>query len=134
MKNAPFIKFFRSISFFTLALILLSVILFSLVIPQYYLTVCPFIFLLFFSVNTAFFYLMEISAQKRSMVVIRFFLLGWTIKFFVYVIFLIIYVLLNRPSAVNFLIQFALLYVAFSGFEISYLIRNFKKQDEQIKI
>jgi len=134
MKNAPFIKFFRSISFFTLALILLSVILFCLVIPQYYLTIYPFVFLLFFSVNTAFFYLMEISAQKRSMVVIRFFLLGWTIKFFVYVIFLIIYVLLNRPNAVNFLLQFAILYVAFSGFEITYLIRNFKKQDEQIKI
>ena len=134
MKNAPFIKFFRSISFFTLALILLSVILFSIIIPQYYLTICPFVFLLFFSVNTAFFYLMEISAQKRSMVVIRFFLLGWTIKFFVYVIFLIIYVLLNRPNAVNFLLQFAILYVAFSGFEITYLIRNFKKQDEQIKI
>ncbi len=77
---------------------------------------------------------MEVSAKRRNMVVIRAFLLGWTIKFFIYVIFLIIYVLLNRERAVNFLIQFTSLYIAFSIFEISYLIRNFKKQEDRGKI
>jgi hypothetical protein len=90
--------------------------------------------LLFLAVNSAFSYLMEVSAEKRNIVVIRSFLLGWTIKFFVYVIFLIIYVLLNRVNAVNFLIQFTSLYLVFSGFEITYLIRNFKKQDDRGEI
>jgi hypothetical protein len=134
MKNAAFLKFLRSISFFAIILIILSLLLFSFIIPQFYLGIFPFLFFLFFSVNSAFAYLMEISAKKRNMVVIRTFLLGWTIKFFVYVIFLIIYVLLNRVNAINFLVQFTSLYIAFSGFEIAYMIRNFKKPDDQGKI
>ena len=134
MKNISFQKFLQSISVFSISLLVLSVLLFTLVIPQYYLRIFPFLFLLFFLVNAGFSYLMEISAKRRNMVVIRSFLLGWTIKFFLYVIFLIIYVLLNREKAVNFLMQFTSLYIAFSVFEISYLIRNFKNQDERGKI
>ena len=134
MKNISFQKFLQSISVFSISLLVLSVLLFTLVIPQYYLSIFPFLFLLFYIVNSGFSYLMEISAKRRNMVVIRSFLLGWTIKFFVYVIFLIIYVLLNRAKAVNFLMQFTALYIAFSIFEISYLIRNFKNQSERGKI
>jgi len=134
MKNIPFQKFLQSISIFSILLLVLSILLFSLVIPRYYLGIFPFLFLLFYLVNSGFSYLMEISAKRRNMVVIRAFLLGWTIKFFIYVIFLIIYVLLNRERAVNFLIQFTSLYLAFSIFEISYLIRNFKKQEDRGKI
>jgi hypothetical protein len=133
MKNTPFVKFLRSISSFAIILILLSFFIFGFIIPQYYLGIFPILLLLFLSVNSAFSYLMEVSVEKRYMVVIRSFLLGWTIKFFIYVLFLIIYVLLNRVNAVNFLIQFASLYLAFSGFEIIYLIRNFKKPDDQVK-
>ena len=134
MKNIPFLKFLRSISLFTVILILLSIFIFGFIIPKYYLAIFPFLLLLFLAVNSAFSYLMEVSAEKRNIVVIRSFLLGWTIKFFVYVIFLIIYVLLNRVNAVNFLIQFTSLYLVFSGFEITYLIRNFKKQDDRGEI
>ena len=134
MKNISFQKFLQSISVFSISLLAISILLFTLVIPQYYLSIFPFLFLLFYIVNSGFSYLMEISAKRRNMVVIRSFLLGWTIKFFVYVIFLIIYVLLNREKAVNFLMQFTSLYIAFSVFEISYLIRNFKNQDERGKI
>jgi len=134
MKNISFQKFLQSISVFSISLLAISILLFTLVIPQYYLRIFPFLFLLFFLVNAGFSYLMEISAKRRNMVVIRSFLLGWTIKFFLYVIFLIIYVLLNREKAVNFLMQFTSLYIAFSVFEISYLIRNFKNQDERGKI
>jgi hypothetical protein len=134
MKNVAFLKFLISISFFAVILIILALLLFSFIIPHFYLGIFPFLFFLFFSVNTAFAYVMESSAKKRNMVVIRAFLLGWTIKFFVYVIFLIIYVLLNRVNAINFLVQFTSLYIAFSGFEIGYLIRNFKKPDDQDKI
>ena len=134
MKNISFQKFLQSISVFSISLLAISILLFTLVIPQYYLRIFPFLFLLFFLVNAGFSYLMEISAKRRNMVVIRSFLLGWTIKFFVYVIFLIIYVLLNRAKAVNFLMQFTALYIAFSIFEISYLIRNFKNQSERGKI
>jgi len=134
MKNISFQKFLQSISVFSISLLAISILLFTLVIPQYYLSIFPFLFLLFYIVNSGFSYLMEISAKRRNMVVIRSFLLGWTIKFFVYVIFLIIYVLLNRAKAVNFLMQFTALYIAFSIFEISYLIRNFKNQSERGKI
>ena len=134
MKNISFQKFLQSISVFSISLLAISILLFTLVIPQYYLSIFPFLFLLFYIVNSGFSYLMEVSAKRRNMVVIRSFLLGWTIKFFVYVIFLIIYVLLNRAKAVNFLMQFTALYIAFSIFEISYLIRNFKNQSERGKI
>jgi len=116
MKNTPFIKFLRSISLYAILLIIVSAFLFGFIIPQYYLRIFPVLFLLFYSVNSAFSYLIEVSAEKRNMVVIRSFLLGWTIKFLIYVLFLIIYVLINRENAVNFLIQFTSLYVVFFGF------------------
>jgi hypothetical protein len=134
MRNSRFVKFLKSISLFTAILIVCSIALFDLIIPQYYLGIFPVLMLLFFLVNSAFSYLMETSGQKRNMVVIRSFLIGWTMKFFIYVLFLIIYVLLNKAKAVNFLIQFTSLYIAFSGFEIAYMMRNFKKQDDQVKI
>ena len=129
MKNTEFVTFLRSISLFAIILILLSILLFAFIIPHYYLGIYPILFLLFFSVNSAFSYLMQVSAEKKNMVVIRSFLLGWTIKFFIYVLFLIIYVLLKKQNAINFLLQFTSLYLAFSVFEITYLIRNFKKRD-----
>jgi hypothetical protein len=134
MKITPFLKFLRSISIFSTILIVIAIILFRQFIPQYYLNIFPFLFLLFYVVNTGFSYLMENTAKRRNMVVIRAFLLGWTLKFFVYVIFLLIYVLLNRKGAINFLIQFTSLYIAFSIFEISYLIRNFKKPEDRGKV
>jgi len=134
MKNIPFLKFLRNISIFSFVLIVLASVLFSQIIPRYYLNIFPFLFLLFYLVNTGFSYLMEVSAKRRNMVAIRAFLLGWGIKFFIYVIFLLVYVLLNRAEAINFLIQFTSLYIAFSVFEISYLIRNFKKPVHEGKI
>lgn len=134
MKNTAFQNFLKSISSFTIIIIALSLLIFYLVIPQYYLGIFPLLLFLFYSVNFAFSYLMEVSAKKRNIILIRAFLLGWTIKLFIYIIFITIYVLLNKIKAVNFLIQFTCLYIAFSGFEISYLIRNFKKHDDQVKI
>ena len=134
MKITPFLKFLRNITLFSIILIVIAIFLFRQFVPQYYLNIFPFLFLLFYLVNIGFSYLMEISARRRNMVVIRAFLLGWTLKFFVYVIFLLIYVLLNRSGAINFLIQFTSLYIAFSIFEISSLIRNFKKPEDRGKI
>src|SRR5664279_974390 len=110
MKITPFLKFLRNITLFSIILIVIAIFLFRQFVPQYYLNIFPFLFLLFYLVNIGFSYLMEISARRRNMVVIRAFLLGWTLKFFVYVIFLLIYVLLNRSGAINFLIQFTSLY------------------------
>jgi hypothetical protein len=134
MKNSSFLKFLKSISTFSIILIIFSFLLFSFLVPQYYLRIYPFLFLLFYLVNSGFSYLMEVSSKRRNMVVIRAFFLGWTIKFFIYVIFLIVYTLLNRGQAVNFLIQFTSLYIVFSVFEISYLVRNFKKEPDRNKI
>jgi hypothetical protein len=133
MKHIRFINFLRNIFIFATILILISLLIFYFIIPQYYLPIFPFLFLLFLIVNSAFSFLMVVSAKKRNVIVIRSFLLGWTLKLFLYVLFLIIYVILDKANAVNFLLQFACIYIAFSGFEIASLIRNFKKQDDPVK-
>ena len=126
MQVPSFRKFLYQLTVYTIILIGISILIFWFILPQYYLKNFPILLLLFYLVNAGFGWLMEVYGQKRQLVMVRAFLAGWTLKFFIYIIFLLVVVLIDRGHALNFLAQFSALYIAYTTFEIGNLIRNFK--------
>ena len=134
MHHSAVKKFILSIIIFTLIVSLSAFTLFTFCIPSLYLPAFPLIILLFFLVNTIFFYTLHNYSNKRPVVVARSFLLGSGIKFFVYIIFLLCYILIRRDHAILFLFQFIFLYFIYTGFELAFLIRIMKNEVHDNKI
>ncbi len=57
-----------------------------------------------------------------------------TTKLFLYVIFLVIYVLVDKQNAPVFLITFFVLYLCYTVFETYSLLNDFKPQKDSLKI
>ena len=124
-------KFVVNIILISVILLLIGWVIFSMVIPQYYLPVLPFI-LMFFVVSSVAIHAYQLQLSKkdtgkftRSNMIITF------LKLFLYSAVAIIYIAVDTQNAKIFVICFILLYVIFSVFEVLSLMKipvnNIKK-------
>lgn len=124
-------RFVANIILISVILLIIGWVIFSMVIPQYYLTVFPFI-LLFFVVSSVAVHAYQLKLSKkgtakftRSNMIITF------LKLFLYSAVAIIYIAVDTKNAKVFVICFILLYVIFSVFEVLSLMKipvnNIKK-------
>lgn len=119
-------KFVVWILLYSVAIGLIAAAVFSFPARDYYLPVFPILLLFFAVVNIAFIYLLFAYAGHRPPVFARAFLLGSGIKFFLYIIFLLTYLLASRSHAIPFLFQFISLYFLYTIFEVTFLLKNVK--------
>lgn len=84
----------------------------------YYLPIFPWLILFFFLVNVAAYYFRAKSAEGKATSFPRHLMAINGAKIFLYLIFIVVYVLLNREDARNFLIGFMILYFIFFVFEL----------------
>jgi len=114
------------LSVFSTIIIIIGASLFSTVFAQYYLPVFPFLLALFIII-TAVIHIMLIKIKKNEMAKFaRYFMLALTIKIFVFLIFLVSYVFLDKENAVSFLITFLVLFIVFLFYEVIVLNISFK--------
>ncbi len=124
-------KFVVNIILISVVLLIIGWVIFSMVIPQYYLPVLPFI-LMFFVVSSVAIHAYQLQLSKkdtakftRSNMIITF------LKLFLYSAVAIIYIAVDTQNAKIFVICFILLYVIFSVFEVLSLMKipvnNIKK-------
>lgn len=124
-------KFVVNIILISVILLIIGWVIFSMVIPQYYLPVLPFI-LMFFVVSSVAIHAYQLQFSKkdtakftRSNMIITF------LKLFLYSAVAIIYIAVDTQNAKIFVICFILLYVIFSVFEVLSLMKipvnNIKK-------
>ncbi len=124
-------KFVVNIILISVILLIIGWVIFSMVIPQYYLPVLPFI-LMFFVVSSVAIHAYQLQLSKkdtakftRSNMIITF------LKLFLYSAVAIIYIAVDTQNAKIFVICFILLYVIFSVFEVLSLMKipvnNIKK-------
>lgn len=66
------------------------------------------------------------AAQKDPKAFVRGFMMSNTIKIFVYLAFLVIFVLFSREKATVFIAQFAAFYFIFTVFEVSLLYQHLR--------
>jgi hypothetical protein len=97
-------------------------------IPGFYLQTFP-LLIAFFIVTTivVHYILIKISKEKISKFS-TFYLGSIAAKLFIYIIFIAIYVILNKSTAIPFLITFLILYFLYTFFETYSLLNDLKKQ------
>jgi hypothetical protein len=116
-------SFFVKSSLLTLLVYILGTILYAGVIPLLYIQVLPLIPLLFFGVtNLVHFYLLKVAARSNARFTSQFMATGF-IKMFFYMAFALGYAFVNNGQAKIFLINFLLLYIIYTTFEVVELSR-----------
>jgi hypothetical protein len=121
------IHFIKKIIIFSAILASISFLLFAYAIPQYYLPVFPFL-LAFFVVSTiAVHALLSKAGKHKTSRFSAVFMGSITAKLFLYILFIIIYILIDKSTAVPFLVAFLILYFLFTFFETVFLLKDLNK-------
>ncbi|GAB1451031.1 hypothetical protein MASR2M47_10870 [Draconibacterium sp.] len=110
---------------------LIGWLVFSKIIPQYYLPVFPFLVLFFAVVSVSIHYYQLQLAKKDTAIFTRSIMLITFLKLILYSAVAIIYIAIDRENAKIFVVHFLSLYVIFIVFDVFSLLRitaNSKKQ------
>jgi hypothetical protein len=117
MKN-NFFKFIKGLTIYTLIIMGVGVFLFLTVFKSYFLIILPFV-LLFYYVSTLVLhkFMLQISQKDISRFSFKFMMLS-LIKMFIYIIFGVLYIVIDEENAVIFLVVYLILYVAYAVYEV----------------
>lgn len=116
-------RFIINIAVISIVLALTGWLIFSQLIPQYYLPVLPFL-LLFFAVASVFLHAYQLQLAKKDFA--KFARSNMLVTFFrlvVYSAVAIIYIAVDSKNAKVFVICFVILYIVFTVFEVASLIK-----------
>jgi hypothetical protein len=117
MKNS-FFTFIKGLTLYTLLILGLGAILFLTVFKNYFLVILPFV-LLFYYISTLVLhkFMLQISQKDISRFSFKFMMLS-LIKMFIYIIFGVLYIIIDEENAVIFLVVYLILYVAYAVYEV----------------
>ena len=120
-------KFIIKLLLLTISIFLIAFFIFKFFLCMYYLNIFPYL-LMFFAIITALFhYFLIKSSQHEIKKFINTFMIFTGIKLMLYILFILIFILLNKSSAVVFVMGFIILYVIYSIFEIISIVKYLKK-------
>lgn len=127
--NPIFLRFFLSLSIYSLVIISAGIVIFSYLLPGYLLAITPFVLacLLFYTVTLIVHYVLLKSGKQKAQPFVRNFIATTFLKLLAYLLILVIYVLLNRENAMAFIVTFLILYLFYTVFETIAIIKFFKK-------
>ena len=126
MATIPISKYsFRQI-IFSVIIAALSV-LFQIFVPQYASTALPFIVLFFFTLSmfTMYVLLRPVKSNDNKKMISRY-LVSRIVKFSSCILFVLIYVLINKSDSIKFGIAFLIIYFAYAIFEVFVLKKELK--------
>jgi len=116
-------KFITNIVLISVVLALIGWLIFSQFIPQYYLPVFPFI-LLFFAVTSVTIHAYQLQLAKKDMAKFtRSNMIVTFLKLFLYSAVAIIYFAVDPQNAKVFVVNFVLLYIVYTVFEVLSLLK-----------
>ncbi|MBN1926825.1 MAG: hypothetical protein JW798_13420 [Prolixibacteraceae bacterium] len=113
-----FSKFIKGLTVYTLVILFVGALCFLTFLRQYFLIILPFV-LLFYYASTLILhhFMLLISKKDISKFSFKFMMLS-LIKMFVYIIFGVLYIIIDEENAVIFLIVYLILYVAYAVYEV----------------
>ncbi len=106
---------------------------FTTFLGKYYLPIFPWLLLFFLCINIIVHSLLVSSSGKKKIKFETAFLLSFFIKFFGYIIFLMIYISKHKESALIFVAGLFLLYIIYTSFEIRSIISFLKRSADNYK-
>ena len=120
-------KFIIKVSLFSLILYIIATALFSTVLKIYYVPAFPFQLLLIATV-TSIGHLLVIRASAQNTIKFTTAFMGSvTLKLLIYLFFLLIYLWIDHSQVVPFVLTFMTLYLAYTIFEVTEVLRFIKK-------
>ena len=121
-------KYVLKLFIFTILIGLIGAVLFLTFFKNYYLPVFPWLLIFFFLITfLAHIFLLIVTKRNISRFASMFMLFSM-LKMLVYIIFIVIYLLINRDNTIPFLITFFSGYLLFSIFEVKSFISYQKNQ------
>lgn len=109
--------------FVTIALGILVLALFLMLPKTWFSPSLPFLFIFYYACSLLSFILLSRSLEKKFNRFVSVFMLTTTVKLFLFIAIMIIYAFINRKDAVSFLLNFFILYLFYTVFEVTQIIR-----------
>lgn len=127
MMVKTFSSFLKELSYLTLGVLLLGATIYGLFIPEKYLNILPFALLMFF-VSSLFVrqYLVKISHRDDANFSFKFMMTSF-LKMFIYILFGVLYIILDSENALTFLINYFVLYFIYLAHEVRSVIKTIDK-------
>jgi hypothetical protein len=125
------LNFLRKLIIFTALLSVVAVIL-EVILPKSFISpTLPFLFLFFPAVTLLSYYILLKAAHKKFIRFLNYFLVTTTVKLFLYIGVLIVYILLNKTDAVPFVLSFFLMYLGYTAFEVIQIVARSRMMEKK---
>jgi len=129
--QSAYIKFLRNILVYSAVLGAIAIVLYFFLPKQVITPVLPYLFFFFTSLTLISYYVLLGSIKAKMSRFVNTFLISTIVKLIIYISVMIIYVLMNRPDAVPFMIAFFILYLFYTVFEVIHMIGLTRQQGEE---
>ncbi len=126
-------RFIINIVILTGIIVLLGLLAFKTFFSKYYLAIFPWLLLYFLFINIIVHLLLVISSGEKRIKFETAFLFSFFIKFFGYILFMMIYVYNHRENSVIFVASLLFLYIIYTSFEIKSIISFLKSSSGKYK-
>jgi hypothetical protein len=122
MSNS-FSKFLKGLTVFTIMIMAVGMLLFITFLKSQFLLVFPFVLFFYYSSTLVLHrYMLKITRNDVSRFSFKFMMLSF-FKMFIYIIFGVLYIVFDEENAVNFLIVYLILYVAYAVYEVKSVMK-----------
>ena len=118
-----FYGFIKTTIVTTIIVMVISFIIFANISPWHYPPVFPYLLAFFVAATLLVYHFMLKALEKRPARFVNVFLLTTMLKLLVYMIFMVIYALLNREYARPFVVSFFLLYIIYTIIEVVSILK-----------
>jgi hypothetical protein len=124
-----FLQFLMRLSIFTAVLIVIGFWLFNYPLSQYSFKALPLLYIYFFITTIIYHYIIVGANKKSSSNFVNAFMAATTIKLFVSLLVLLIYIFTSNYGVVPFVVTFATGYLVYTSFEITVLMKHIKRSN-----
>ena len=121
------------LSVLTVILVFLGLLFFKTFLSEYYLPVYWFLLLLFYVIHAISQSIIVLGEKKHPFKFGNAYLVSFAIKFFSYLAFLVIYLIISESITMTFALVFFLLYLIYTVFDVRTKIRFSKTYPDKIE-
>jgi hypothetical protein len=125
--TSVYLSLLKQLLIYSLLLASIAMVLFFLLPHAYITPLLFFLFPFFLSVTLLSSFILIKSAQKKFIRFLNTYMLITIIRLFLYVAVMVTYILLNRKDIIPFSLTFLILYLAYTVFEVVWMVSFSKK-------
>ena len=123
-----YIIFLKKLLIFTIFVAIFGTIISMFLPANFFTPTLPFLYVFFFAATLVVHYLLLKVSEKRPPGFINFFMLVTFGKLIFFLTIIMVYALLNRDDAVQFIVAFFILYLFFTAFEVTLTLTHNKEK------